>query len=353
MPTDRRIRSLAAILAVLVALAALPGVVAAEDRTGDTVVVEDGETVDGDLDAVGGNVIIRGTVTGDLRAFSGNVIIEGEVRGNVEAVGGNVRVAGDVGGDVTATGGNVVVAENATVAGAFEAAAGSVTVDGTVGEAQIGAGSIRVGPSAVVEGDLRYGGNLTVADGATIRGETIRDESIAAGPQLPTVPWAGTLYGFLTNLLLGALLLLLVPRFSSRVAAYGVDSPLRAGGIGLLALLLAPVIFVLLAITIVGIPIALLWLLAFLALAWIGSVYGAYLLGEGLLSLTEIDSRWLALVLGLVVVALVTQVPIVGGLFGLLVFLLGLGALVGVLYGGFRRRRRDRSVTDNETVDFA
>jgi len=347
MPADRRSRLLALALAALAVVALVPGVAAAEEnRTGDTVVVEAGETIDGDLSASAGNVIVRGTVTGDLQAFAGNVVIEGEVQGDVEAFAGNVRVTGDVGGDVMAVGGNVFVGESGTVGGTLEAAAGTVTIAGTVGDARVAAGTITVASSGAVEGDLRYDGDLTVAEGGIVAGETIRDTSLAVGPQVPELPWIGTALGFLTNLLLGALLLLLLPRFSARVGEYGVDHTLRSGGIGLLAVILAPVVFGLLVITVVGIPLALVWLVFVLFLWWVGSVYGAFVVGVGLLALTEIDGRWLALVLGLVVVALVTQVPYLGALFGLLVFLVGLGALLGVLTGGYRRRRRNRRADD-------
>jgi len=347
MTPTRRARLLAVTLAALAVLALVPGLAAAdENRTGDTVVVEAGETIDDDLSASAGNVIVRGTVTGDLQAFAGNVIITGEVRGDVEAFAGNVRVTGDVGGDVMAVGGNVFVGENATVGGTLEAAAGTVTIAGGVGDARLAAGSITVASTGTVDGDLRYDGTLTVADGGTVTGETVQDSSLTVGPQFPDVPWLGTLFGLLMNLLLGALLLLALPAFSARVGEYGVDRPLRSGGIGLLAVIAAPVVFVLFAITIVGLPIAFAWLLLFLLLAWLGSVYGAFVVGVALLALTEIDNRWLALVLGLVVVALVTQVPLLGGLFGLLVFLIGLGALLGVLTGGYRRRRSDRRAGD-------
>lgn len=323
MDDERRSRYLAVALALIAVLATVPGIVAAQEtRTGGTVVVDEGETVDGDLTASGGNVIVRGTVTGDLSAFSGNVIIEGEV-----------------GGDVSAFGGTVMVEENATVGGRLAAAAGTVTIDGTVGSAEVAADTVALGPTAVVEGDLRYDGNLTAAAGATVRGETVRDGDISPGPQVPNFEWAGTVYGFLVNLLLGAILLFVLPTFSTRVGEYGVKNPLRAGGVGVLALVAAPVLFLLLAITVVGIPIALAWLFLFLLLAWTGSVYGAFLVGVVLLSAADVRNRWLALVLGLVVVAVATQTPYVGGLIGLLVFLLGLGSLFGVVAGDYRRRR--------------
>jgi hypothetical protein len=97
--------------------------------------------------------------------------------------------------------------------------------------------------------------------------------------------------------------------------------------------------------TVVGIPLALAWLFPFVLLAWIG--YGTCILGVVLLSAASVDSRWLALVLGLVVVAVATQTLYVGGL---LVFLLGLGSLFGVIAGDYRQRRSRTGVGSSPAV---
>lgn len=334
-------RTATVVLVLVVVLAVVPGVAAAASRAGGTVVVDADETIDDDLQAFGGTIAVRGTVDGDLQAFGGTVVVTGTVTGDVEAAGGTVQVLGDVGGDVDATGGTVDLGEGAVVNGTLSAAAGSVRVAGTVGEDARLAGDVRLTESAVVSGDLRYDGDLDRAEGATVEGSIERDQSLDVGPvgDVSVPQGAFTLYGVVVTFLLGAFLLVAFPAFSGRVAADVATDPLWTAGIGLAATVAIPVVLVLVALTIVGIPLTLAGLLAFALLAWVGAVYGRYALGAWLLSLTDYESRWLALVLGVVLVAVLRLVPVVDPLVRLVVFLLGFGALVRGLWQVYRARR--------------
>jgi len=338
----------ALLVATLVLLSMVPAPAAAESRAGGTVVVDAGETT-GDLEAYGGDVAIRGTVDGDLRVFAGNVRIFGEVTGDVETASGNVVIAGTVGGDVSASGGSVQLTENATVGGTFEAGAGSVLIDGRVGgPARVGAGDIVLGPSASIGGDLEYDGNLTRSQGATVGGELVRTPDLEIGDPLPSIP--GFVFGFyfvLVNLVVGAILLLVFPRFTGGMADRTVESPIRTGAVGLATLLVTPVVLVLLAITILGIPLALAGAIVFGLAIWLAIVAGRYVLGVWLLSLVDVDNRWAALLVGMVAMVAVTRIPILGGLLDFAVLLLGLGALVYGLYAAYRGRRRRSSGSDS------
>jgi len=342
---DRRI---ALALAAVVMLATVPAPVAAQEtRTGGTIVVDADETVDGDLTAFGGTVVVRGTVNGNLVAAAGNVIVAGQVNGDLEALAGNVRVNGTVTGDASAVGGNVFLDEGGRVGGTLEAGAGNVVVEGEVGgDARLGAESVRVGPSAVVGGDLAYAGDLDLADGASVAG-AVREESNVSpdvGPVGTTLPgWVSWVYGLLANLALGALALLAFPRFSDGLADRVATDPLRSGGVGLLLLVGIPILLVLLAISLVGIPLALVGALAYGLLLWLGYVYGAFAVGTLLVGLADADNRWLALVVGLVAVSLVGLVPIVGGLVEFVVLLFGLGALALGVRNRYRGRRAGRA----------
>ncbi|MFC7044206.1 polymer-forming cytoskeletal protein [Halobacteriaceae archaeon GCM10025711] len=329
----RTISRAAAVLVVLLVVAA--GVATAETRAGGTIVVEEGETVDG-LEAFGGNVIVRGTVDGDLTAFSGNVVVDGEVTGDVAAFAGNVQVDGRVGGDVAAFGGNVVLGSGSQVGGNLDAAAGTITVDGAVdGNARLGAETVTLGPTAAIQGDLEYdAGNLVQASGATVAGQVTQNDDLAfTGPTVapvgvPSIPaWVFSIYWLLVNFVVGAVLLLALPSFSRSVADRVSERPLVSGGVGLLALVGVPVVLAVVAITIVGIPLAILGGFLFALLAWLGAVYGSFAVGSWLLSLADVANRWAALALGLVAVVLVSFVPWVGDLVAFVVFLLGLGAL--------------------------
>jgi cytoskeletal protein CcmA (bactofilin family) len=344
--------ALALLLAVVLVLSVAPGLAVAETRTGGTVVVGPNETVSGDLEAFGGSIVIRGTVTGNVNAFGGDVFVaEGaRVGGDVNAAAGSVRIAGTVGGSVSGAAGDVTVLESGVV-GSLEAGAGSVTIDGTVrGDATVGAETLVVGSTGVVEGDLRYDAGEFVNDGA-VEGRVVRDRSIAQGPEFEPVGGVGEaildVYGFLVGLVLGAILLLVLPGFSSRVADRAVSDPLRSGGVGLLALVGVPLALVLIAITIVGIPITIVGALLFAVVAWVGTVYGRFAVGEWLTELADVENRWVALLVGFLAVAVGARLPLVGGLVELVVFLLGLGALALVAYD----RYRGRSGEETEPVE--
>ena len=345
--TQTRARSAIAVaLVVCCALALIPtaAVAQADERTGGTVVVEEGETVD-ELEAVGGTVVVEGTVEGDATIVGGTVRIDGDVGGDLEATGGSVTIAGTVDGDVEGAAGSVELTESGTVGDDLRIGAGSVTIDGAVdGNAEVGADTIRLGEDAAIAGDLRYGGDLEGNTDA-VAGEIQHDSSLGVtgefGPAIPFTPWLVSAYALAANLLLGAVLLGLFPRFSDRVADHVASAPARSGLVGLGVLVGVPILLVAVAITVIGIPLAFVGAFGFALLIWVGIVYGRFAVAAWLLSLIGAENRWLALVVGLVAGALLAEVPYVGGLVNFVVFLLGLGALVRGLYT-HRRTVRER-----------
>lgn len=334
-------RGIALLLVIVVLLGTVPTLASAETRSGGSVVVEDDETV-ADLTSFGGTIVVRGTVEGDLTAVGGNIVIErdAEVTGSVEATGGNIRIAGTVGGDVSATGGNVFVTRTATVAGRLEAAAGRIDVAGQVGgDAMLAGGSVTLASTATIDGDVEYDTGEDGAftdEGATVRGSVTRNEKLSGtdeGVEFPAVsgPVFGV-YGFLVNVVVGALLLLVLPRTTERIADRVKNAPLRTGGIGLGALIGVPIGLALVAITIVGLPVTLAGLVAYGLAVWIATVYGRYAVGAVIVSYTDVESRWVALFVGLVVVAVLVRIPVLGGVIEFVVLLLGLGAIADRLY---------------------
>ena len=342
MPPSTRSRQTVLALAVvlLVVLALVPAPAAGATRAGGSVVVGADETT-GDLEAFGGNVVIRGTVDGNLEAFAGNVQILGEVTGDVEAAAGNVVVSGTVGGNVSASGGTVQLARNATVGGSFEGSGELVAIDGRIGgSARVAASQVALGPTADIAGGLEHAGELTRAPGASVGGEVVRNPDLeTGGSAAPSIPGAAfTVFFLLTNLLLGAILLLAFPGFSRRLVDRTVERPGRTGLAGLGVLVGVPIGLLLLAITIVGIPLAVAGAGLYVLSLWVGSIYGRYVLGAWLLGLADRENRWVALLLGVVLLAVLGEVPIVGGLADLVVLLGGLGALGLGLRAAYGRR---------------
>lgn len=333
-------RVFALLIAVLLVLGAVPGVVAAEERAGGTIVVGPDETVQGDLQAFGGSVVVYGTVTGDVQAFAGDVVIAGTVNGNVEAAAGSVSVTGDVGGNVQAAGGSVSVGQGATIGGNLEAGAGSIYIAGTVeGDARVGADTITLAPSATIGGNLVYDGDLHQQPGAQVSGEVRRDSSMSVdvAPGIPGLPdVVGTVYGILVNLVVGAVLLALFPTFTGEVSRRVREEPVNSGLAGLVTLVLGTIAIIIFAITLIGIPLAIIVAIALGLTGWLGSILGQYAVGDFVLRRTGREDRWLALAVGIIGFAIIGLVPIVGGLAAAIAGLLGFGAVTGQLYDRYK-----------------
>lgn len=337
---------------VVVVVAGSAGVASAQTtEAGGTVVVDEGETV-GDLRVAGGSVIVRGTVEGDLRAYAGTVVIEttGEVTGDLQASAGSVVVRGTVERDLEGAAGSISVTPSGVVGGDVSVAAGDLTVAGTVeGSVKAAVQRIELAETASVAGSVEYSSDAEFvrAEGATVGGQVtpVDNLSVDAGFGDFLEGPLGVLFGFYTivaTLVVGAVLLVAFPESAERVVSQVRENTLRSGGVGLLALVGVPVVLALVAVTIVGLPLALVGLMGYGLAIFVAAPLARYAVGVWILSYTDIDSRWGGLVLGVLGVGLLAQVPFVGWVLDLVVFLFGFGALVRILVGEYRSRRFGR-----------
>jgi cytoskeletal protein CcmA (bactofilin family) len=350
-------RRLTILLVALLVVGGLPAVAGAQQAgsTGDgdsqfssVVRVDAGETYEGSIDATAASVVIAGTVEGDVSASAGSVIVteSGRVTGSLDAAAGSVVIEGTVDGDASVGAAAFELREGSQVGGALEAGAADIRLDGAVdGDVTLSADTLVVGSTATVGGSLTYAGeDVTVADDASISGSVSQQDSVElSGPDtfgagggsspLSDIPgWVGPLYGSLAELLLGAVLLAAAPTFSRRLVTTGTSRALRSAGTGLLSIVGVPILLLLTAITIVGIPLSLAGLVTFLLLLWVTSVYGALIVGTNALSLADYENRWAALLVGVVVVGLLEAIPVVGGLVQFVVLILGFGAFALAAY---------------------
>lgn len=351
----------AVLVAAVLLLFPLATGLAAAGSVGDTagrIVVEEGETVDR-VDGIAGTIVVRGTVAGDVAGVAGSVRIAdtGTVEGSVSAAAGSLTVDGTVEGDVTAGVGSFALSETGRVGGSIDVGAGSVAVNGAVGgDVRAGGERVVLGPTADVDGEFRYdAAEFSQSPDASVAGGVVEDPSLRGDVGIDfdggLVPgWLGAGYGLAADLLLGAVLLLAFPRFSGEVAAGVADDPLVSGGVGFLFVFAVPILLLVVAVTVIGIPLALVGVLGYVAAVWIGSVYGQYAAAAWALGRVDADNRWAALVGGLVAFTLVGLVPILGGLVEFGALLLGVGALGIGLRDRYRGRRRTDETTERPTT---
>jgi hypothetical protein len=77
---------------------------------GDSLTLESGSRVTGDVSLIGSNITVTGTVEGDLTLLGENLTFDGQVDGNAALMGTNVTVRGSVGGDLRVSGDRLTLA---------------------------------------------------------------------------------------------------------------------------------------------------------------------------------------------------------------------------------------------------
>jgi hypothetical protein len=277
-------------------------------------------------------------------------------------MGGNYTLeAGEtLDGDLVVFGGNAEIQEDSTVQGSVLLLGGNADVNGTVqGELALVGGNADLGPSAVIQGNVvSLGGNLQRAPGSEISGDVVTADEFSVPfsfPRLGTTriigPFEGAnlrfspiwsvLWFFFRSLLLAALAILVVmfwPKPTARAASAVVGQPILAGGLGLLTFIVAPILLLVLAITIILSPVS---LLAFILLV-VAGVFGWIAVGLEVGDRLAEAFKWeihpaASAGLGTLAMSLVVGgiglVPCIGWLAGFIVVAMGLGAVLLTRFG--------------------
>jgi hypothetical protein len=272
---------------------------------GGSFTLRSGETQDGDLAILGGAAVLQkgSTVDGTVAIIGGNLDANGEIEGDLVVVGGNATLGANavVHGDVWEIGGNV--------------SRGTARIEGDYYEG---------------EGlDIPYNfDNFNFDFTDTFRGSVFSTQA--------RVIW----YLFQSFILaaLAVLVLIFWPNPTSRVASAVISQPVVAGGIGLLTTVVAPIVLILLMITICLIPVSIVGLI----LLVVATVFGWIALGleVGKRLAIALNQEYQPVVmagLGTLILSLVVNgigfIPCVGWLAPFLVGAVGLGGVLLTRFG--------------------
>lgn len=296
-------------------------------------------TVLGDLWAGGENVAVKGAVGRHARVFGiKTAVISAKVDRNLMAManavqidsGGEIQgdciiVARDVIADGIVHGDAAIIGQHVTLAGDFRS---NITVTAT---------DITVMPGTRIAGNLRYlmDKDLVLDSSVSLGGRIMRMEPEPPAPVSPTGGLALQLGLYAAALLVGMAFTSLFPG----LAASGVNrlylAPWRCLLQGFVAFCLIPMSALVLLMTLVGIPMSLLLLLAYPMAIYLGKIPVALLLGHFVLrrgGRTTPAPFLLTLVIGLLVVYAAVNLPFPVGLAAwFAITFAGIGAMVGAI----------------------
>lgn len=310
-----------------------------------------------DVAAAGGEIIARDATMDDVFLAGGDISFLTSTARDLAAIGGEIDVlSGVIADDFVAVGGRIKLAREARVDGAVVVAGREITIDAPVGaglraaggsialntrvngDVYLDGGTITIGPDTHITGTLTHRGRrVELAPEAQVDGQIFALQPRVEPDYKRLAQVAGWLalsvsLGFL---LLGAVVALALPRLMNETAAIARRRPLSMLGLGFLIFVLAPVVFLFLIVSVLGLALGFL-LAAIYAVLWPLALAGAaYALGMFIRTRVRplappapgAGGRLLWSAIGLVLLVIVGLIPFLGSLIWLIAFLVGLGAV--------------------------
>lgn len=319
---------------------------------GATVVVTGGISEDAMI--VGGNVSILARVSEDARIIGGNVIVDDRVGGDLIIIGGSVTVTSNavVDGDVTLLGGQVSI--DGVLNRDLEVAGGEVVLSGTVrGNVRMMADKkVVLGDGAIIRGNLTYRAahELVMHDNAQVIGKVIQEEPKWASLK-GTSQFRNTVLGVIGTLFLIKLLTMFIgylvlvgiaPKWTGKIVRLGQKDFWKQFVTGLVLAIVVPIVALLLAVTVVGIPFTIALASLYVLLLISATLFVGPVLGVALMRLMKQDDElnWKSALLGIVVFLLLRLVPLIGWAIDCVFMLLTMGIFAQLWYTKIWKNRQ-------------
>ncbi len=354
---------------------------ALELRGGNTVTINSGEVIDGDLYIAGSDITINGTINGDVWAAGRSITINGTVNGAVTIAGQYIslngpvarsaRMAGQtlvinskIGTDLVAVGSTIDISTTSTIgtdlligcasaniAGQInrniKGGAEDITISGTVGgNVKLEVNKLTITSTANIKGNLDYTSDneAAVQSGGQVAGKITHSmpEPDRRGETKGLLPWVaaagvagiimGKILAFLMILVI-AVILIFTLRYRIVTMADSIkSSPWTTLGWGALLLFVTPIAAIIVCITLIGLPLGLIALAIWGIGIYLSQIPVALCIGRLILGrFRNVQSEGIlvgAVSLGLVILLLLRLIPVVGFLVSLATILFGMGSLV-------------------------
>jgi hypothetical protein len=265
---------------------------------------------------VGGTLTINAPVKGDVFAAGAHVLVNSQVGGKVVAAGGTVNLGASIGTNAVAAGGTVNILPGTLIKRDVLIVAGNVNNAGRIN------GTLAVSAKAFQ--------NIGSA-GRMVEFQRMEEERSWQPSDRLSLLGVLTLVGFLV---MGILLLITMPGLFRAIDSEIRISPTVRTVMGFLLMIASFVAVLVLAITVIGLPLAFVMAMTLVAMLILTGTFVSFSLGRWVGELAKLKAGDKALFgIGFVILNILFILPYVGWLFGLISMSLGFGAMIYAAYG--------------------
>ena len=292
----------------------------------------------GDAFFVSNNVAINGLVDKDLSVISSDFMLTGTVGDDLRVLSSSINIEGYVFNEVLLYGSYVSISNSSILGGPVKIYANAVTIDGVIkGDAKVYADRIVfngiiekdayfesddliMGPDAQVLGNFISSKDLEI-NSSNVHGQVI-DSDVKENDG-----FIGKLISFLMLVVVGFVVLLVARKFAVRTTDAIQKRSFASFLAGLIILIATPIVAVLLLITIIGVPLAILLFIAYGLVIFLGAIYGVFAIGKGILMIIDHKKKslLLSMILGALLFTLISFVPAIFTLVVIIAIVFGIG----------------------------
>jgi len=277
----------------------------------------------------GGDIDINAPVKGDLFVIGRQVNVNSDVGGKIVAAGGTVNIRDDVARNVVVAGGQVRIRSTSEIGRDVLILGGSV----------YNAGNIN-GTLAVRADSFQNVGTAGKVDFERAKTDTLWDGEASR--------WMST-FGLLTIVgffIVGLIILKLFPFSVAVVDRVIGDSTAIKALMGFILIIATVVLIIVSAVTVVGLPLAMILGLFFIAALMLTNLFVSYSLGSKISAALKPDlNDMLVFTIGYAILNVLFVIPYVGGLIKLVSVSLGFGAILYAL--NHQRHTKSEVVLDS------
>lgn len=307
---------------------------------GNTITIEG--SIKDDAFLTGKTITLKGSVTDMLVAAAEDLIIDGQTGGDIIAAGRSIRLTenGTIGGNLF-FGGEDIQIEGSSVGGQGRIAAKTVYLDGSFG------GHVVIYSNNVTFGD-RY---FSPGETKIVSNEPLFRENLKVIPERLSIEVHHTPYlpvlmiqiwFYLSLLVIGTVLLLLFRETTKDLQRFAVERFWKNTGVGFIIFLVAPLVIFLMLFPVITIPLAGITGILYLLILLAGYIFISMTLGLQVMLWFKSGDKpsvyFYGLALGLIIMAIINNLPFLGPLFSLFLFFFGIGSITSYIYMSYKEK---------------